>query len=306
MAWSRYLEGMRFVLLVVAVLATHSAARADRADRDPIRLRAGTLAIQGTRYMKDMLALADEIDRRTRGSVQLDWVSDGQLGEETEMAKLVRTKKLDGGGFSETGLVALVPEMSAWGEPGRFYTYDDVDKAIAERDAKVRERFAKEELELVMWADLGFARVFSRDPMKNVGAVLRSSRSDLARPIDGALSSAINSGKLHTWVLPPLYMLAIGNHARYMSNLRYRYIVGALVFSRHAWARLTPAQQATVLEVCREWEPKIRASWRKETERGIAALDKAGVRTQAASEADIAAFVEIAGKPRSMDGVFAK
>jgi TRAP-type C4-dicarboxylate transport system substrate-binding protein len=290
---------MRLVLLVLGLLASSAPARAERADRDPVRLRAGTLAIQGTRYMKDMLALADEIDRRTRGGVQLDWVSDGQLGEEADMAKLVKAKKLDGGGFSETGLVALVPAMAAWGEPGRFHTYDDVDKAIAERDAKLRESFAKADLQLVMWADLGFARVFSRDAMTSLPSVLRSSKSDLSRPIDGALTRAITSGKLRTWAVPPLYMLAIGNQARHMTNLRFRYVVGALVFSRSAWARLTAAQQATVLEVCREWEPKIRASWRKETERGIAALDKAGVKTHAATDADIAAFVELTGSART-------
>lgn len=285
---------MRLVLLVLAVAVLQRSAIAQADSDEPVHLRAGTLAIQGTRYMKDMAALAAEIDRRTRGSVQLDWISDGQLGEEAEMAKLVRAKKLDGGGFSEAGLVALVPEMSAWGTPGRFYTYEDVDKAIAASDAKIRERFAKADLQLVMWADLGFARVFSRDRITSLASVVRS--PDLARPLDGTLTSAINSGTLRTWALPPLYMLAIGNHARYMTNLRYRYVVGALMFSRAAWSRLSPAQQAKVLEVCREWQPKIRASWRKETERGIAALDKAGVKTYVATEADVAAFVEIVGR----------
>jgi|GEM_PF-4369608 len=292
---------MRVALLVLAVAVLQSSAIAQADSDEPVHLRAGTLAIQGTRYMKDMAALAAEIDRRTRGAVQLDWIADGQLGEETEMAKLVRAKKLDGGGFSETGLAALVPEMSVWGEPGRFYTYEDVDKAIAASDAKMRERFAKADLQLVMWADLGFARVFSRDRITNVAGILRTSRADLVRPIDGALSSAINGGTLRTWALPPLYMLAIGNHARFMTNLRYRYVVGALVFTRTAWSRLTPLQQAKVLEVCREWEPKIRASWRKETERGIAALDKAGVKTYVATEADVAAFVELTAAQLSKD-----
>jgi TRAP-type C4-dicarboxylate transport system substrate-binding protein len=284
---------MRNLLLAIAILAS-SQAHAD--PRDPVHLRAGTLAITGSRYMKDMTALAAAIDKRTRGSVQLDWVSDGQLGEERDMAKLVRAKKLDGGGFSETGLVALVPDMASWGEPGRFHTYEDVDKAIADADASLRETFANADLQLVLWADLGFARIFSRDPMPELAAVLRD--GNLAKPIDGELTSAIASGKLHRWALPPLYTLALGNQARFMSNVRYRYIVGALVFSRAAWSRLSPTDQATVLAVCREWESKIRASWRKETERGIAALDKAGVRTYAASEADIAAFVEITAAQR--------
>ena len=241
--------------------------------------------------MEDMNALAAAIARSTRGSVELDWVPDGQSGDERDMAKLVRDGKLDGGGFSETGLVALVPDMARWGKPGRFHTYDDVDKAIADADALFRDRFAQADLQLMMWADLGFARIFSRDAMGDLRALLRD--PTLAAPIDGQLIAAIANGKQRTWALPPLYTLGVANHARTMSNLRYRYIVGALVFSRGAWSRLSPQQQATVSAVCRALEPKFRASWRKDTERAITALTKAGVATQAATDEDIRAFIEL-------------
>lgn len=294
--WPSYPVRMR--ILLVLLVAMHATAHADSRDsRDPVHIRAGTLAIEGSRYMKDMIGLAREIDRRTRGSVKLDWVGDGQLGEETAMAERMREGRLDGGGFSETGLVALAPEMAAWGEPGVFYTYEDVDKATAALDASVRERFAKRDMVFVMWADLGFARVFSRAPLSDFGRALEG--HDLTKPIDGALTKAIANRSLRTWVLPPLYALAIGGSARYTSNVRYRYVVGGLVLTRAAWSKLTPAEQAIVLEVCRDWEPKIRTSWRKETERGIAALAKAGVVTNAATEEDVAAFVAIAASVRA-------
>jgi TRAP-type C4-dicarboxylate transport system substrate-binding protein len=275
---------MRLMCLVLVMVA-HTA----HADVDPVRLRVGTLAVEGTRYMEDMTALAAAIARRTRGAVQLDWVSDGQLGSERDMATLVQGGKLDGGAFSETGLVALVPSMAAWGKPGRFNSYDEVDKAIAGAGV---ERFAEAKLQFVMWADLGFARIFSRDPIGALATLLHDPA--LTAPFDGQLVAAIANGKARTWALPPLYTLGVANHARYMSNLRYRYIVGALVLSRDAWSRLSAEQQAAVLAVCRTWEPKLRASWRKETERAIAALDKAGVATTAATADDIRAFRELA------------
>ena len=42
----------------------------------------------------------------SKGEVVIDWVSDGRLGDERAMATLVATGKLDGGGFSATGLEA--------------------------------------------------------------------------------------------------------------------------------------------------------------------------------------------------------
>lgn len=280
---------MRAVIAVAVVGVLCGRAIAD--GRDPVTLKLGTLAIDGSRYMKDILALGAEIERRTRGDVKLSWSSGGQLGEETQMAALIARGKLDGGGFSETGLVALVPEMASWGAPGLFRDTADVDRATAALDDKVRALFAAQKLEFVMWADLGFAHVFSVEPAKTLAAAVDAAAPWLAAPLDGKLVEAIATGTARAWAVPPLYQLAIpASKARFMTNLRYRYVVGGLVLSRAAWAKLSPDDRAIVAKTCREWEPKLRASWRKETERGLAALAKAGVVNQSAPEAQVAAF----------------
>lgn len=291
--------GVRFIGLALLAVFSLRGSHAAADPRDPVRLRVGTQAIDGSRYMKDILALGKEIEKRSRGSLQLDWVSGGQLGDDAAMADLIARGKLDGGGLSEAGLLALVPEMSVWRSPGLFRTYEDVDHATAAVDSTVRELFAKRDLTFAMWADLGFSKVFSTEPITSVPEVLRKAEPWIGMPLDGKLSEAITSGRARAWAMPPLYMLAIGiSKVRSMSNLRYRYVIGGLVFSRAAWSRLTSAEQKIVLDVCREREPRIRASWRKETERGIAALHKSGVTISAASDADLAAFAEVAAKSR--------
>src|SRR5687767_5148991 len=149
----------RFIGSVVLAVLSLRVTRAAADSREPLRLRVGTQAIDGSRYMKDILALGKEIEKRTRGSVQLDWVSGGQLGDEVAMADLITRGKLDGGGFSETGLLALVPEMSVWSTPGLFRRYEEVDRATAALDSTVRDLFATRGLSFVMWADLGFSQV---------------------------------------------------------------------------------------------------------------------------------------------------
>jgi TRAP-type C4-dicarboxylate transport system substrate-binding protein len=283
------------LLAVLSVRAVPAAAD----PRDPVRLRVGTQAIDGSRYMKDIVALGTEIEKRTRGSVQLDWVSGGRLGDDAAMADLIARGTLDGGGLSDAGLLALVPEMSVWSSPGLFRSYEEVDRATAAVDATVRDLFAKRGLTFAMWADLGFSQVFSSQQITSVHDVLQQAAPWLAMPLDGTLTEAILSGRAHAWAMPPLYMLAIGStKARSMSSLRYRYVIGGLVFSGAAWSKLTAAEQKIVLEVCRERAPRIRASWRKETERGVAALRKSGVMLRAASEVEVANFAESASKTR--------
>jgi TRAP-type C4-dicarboxylate transport system substrate-binding protein len=60
-----------------------------------------------------------------------------------------------------------------------------------------------------------------------------------------------------------------------------------------------PRIQATVLEVCREWEPRLRESWRRATERGIAALVKTGTRILPVSDAELATFTEVSARSRT-------
>ncbi len=288
--------GLVGVVVFAFVTVDPSPTRAEpREPKDPVRLRLGTQAIDGSRYMKDILALGKEIEKRTRGAVQLDWVSGGQLGDEAAMAKLIADGRLDGGGLSETGLTALVPEMAAWRSPGLFRTYDEVDRATTALDSTVRDQFTQRGLTFAMWADLGFSQVFSTRPITSLREVLELAAPWITRPLDGALTEAITSGSARAWTMPALYMLAIGStKATAMTDLRYRYVVGGLVFSQAAWSRLSSAEQTTVLEVCHEREARIRASWRKETERGLASLQRSGVALHTASAAELVAFAEAA------------
>jgi TRAP-type C4-dicarboxylate transport system substrate-binding protein len=267
---------------------------------EPVTLRLGTLAIDGSRYMKDVLALSREIEERTRGAVRLDWVSDGRLGDERAMADLITAGKLDGGGFSETGLTALVPDMAVWRYPGLFRTYDEVDRATAALAPEVQARFAGRDLVFVMWADLGFSQVFSTEGTARLPDLLARAAPWITMPLDRKLIDEITGGRARAWTLPPLYVLAIGQaRVRAMSALRYRYVVGGLVVSRAAWSRMRPEDQATLREVCLAWEPRLRASWRRETERGIAALQKAGTRLLPVSDAELATFAEDAARIRA-------
>ena len=283
---------------VLAILVAPAAAD----DNEPVHLRVGTLAIEGSRYMTDMRALGADVERRTKGAVVIDWVSGGQLGEEAAMADLVVHGKLDGGAFSATGLVVLVPELSAFASPGLFNNTDEVDRATTAVTPAVRELFATRALTFAMWADLGFAHVFAAEPFASLAGALAAGAPQLGWPLDGKLTEAITSGQARAWVVPPLYMLAMaGAKARTMSNLRHHYVVGGLVFAGRAWARIPPRDQAKLRDACAAWEPKLRARWRKETDRGLAALQKAGVTMQAATIDEARSFVADAAKQRAIE-----
>lgn len=285
---------MRFVLAVLVVIG-FQPARADKATDEPVTLRLGTLAIEGSRYMTDIAAFSAELEKRAR--ISITWSSSGQLGDEAAMVAQIESGKLDGAGLSETGLIAAVPEMAVWRYPGMFRDASEVDRATSAQGARVRERFAKRGLVFAMWADLGFAHVFASERAATLHDMLGRASPWITQPLDATLFESVASGKARAWAMPPLYVLAIGKvHAKEMSRLPYRYVVGGLVLSRAAWGRLDARQQKLVREICRTWEPKLRARWRAESERGVTALEKLGVRVHAVSERELETFLGAAAK----------
>ncbi|MEO8701252.1 MAG: TRAP transporter substrate-binding protein DctP [Kofleriaceae bacterium] len=283
---------MRSLLVIALVAGVPGNVCADR-----VTLRAGTLAVDGSRYMQDMQALAKEIRTRTHGAVRIEWMSGGQLGDEVAMADQLKRGTLDAAGLSETGLVALVPEMTVWRYPGLLRSYAEVDRATAALGPSVRDQFAKRDLVFVMWADLGFSQIFSTEPITTLRDLLRAATPWIAMPLDGKLTAAIAGGKARAWALPPLYMLAIGGaKPRYVADLKYRYVVGGLVMTAAGWAKLAVADQAIVGEVCRDFEPRLRASWRRESDRGLAALAKSGVTVHVVPTAERAGFADASAK----------
>ena len=285
--------GMRIALAVLVVLA--GPARADKVRDESVTLRFGTLAIDGSRYMTDIAAFSAELEKRAK--ISITWASSGQLGDEAAMFEQIESGKLDGAGFSETGLIAAVPEMAVWRYPGMFRDASEVDRATAAQTGRVREQFAKRGLVFAMWADLGFANVFSSERAATLHEMLGRASPWITRPLDATLFEPVASGKARAWAMPPLYVLAIGKvHAKEMSRLPYRYVVGGLVVSRAAWDRLDARQQTVFREVCKTWEPRLRSRWRAETERGVTALEKLGVRVHAVSERELDSFFGAAAK----------
>src|SRR5258705_9644229 len=174
---------------------------------EPVTLRVGTQAIDGSRYMVDIRALGKKLEERTRGRVQLEWIANGQLGDEPAMADLIAHDKLDGGGFSETGLTAIVPEMAVWALPGLFESYDEVDRATAALDATIRDRFARRDMVFLLWADLGFSYVFATQPFTSLRDVLVKGTPWIPMPLTHKVTDAIVHDGARAWTLPPLYML---------------------------------------------------------------------------------------------------
>lgn len=294
----------------IAVVALLVALAPARAGAETV-LRLGTVAPEGSRPMKDLRAMTDEIERRSRGEIRIKWFSGGRLGDERAMAGLLgsETGTLDGAAFTDIGLGTLVPEMRFWHFPGLFRDMDEVDFI----EQRYREDFVRwfeaRGLVLVAWGDVGWIHFIADTPIRSFDDLRRRRAwfwaddrvaSEAAQFLGltihssslGELVAQLREGKIDAWCYPPLAIIAWGiqGYARYVSELRWRFMVGALVIRKDVFEALPPDQQAIVLAVGRKWEPRLLKTWRAENEKALAAMIRQGTRLVKVGSEDQEAF----------------
>src|SRR5690606_9355169 len=112
---------------IAGVLATLSAAvavfglpeRSANAD-DPILMKIGTVAPEGTPWEKQLSDVKKHIERETQGKVKVKTFMGGSLGGEKQLVRRVAQNTLQAFGGSTAALGSIVPEMDIFEAPYLF------------------------------------------------------------------------------------------------------------------------------------------------------------------------------------------
>lgn len=287
-------------------------------------VRLGTVAPEGSRYVKDIRALAEEIERLTGGEVRFKIFAGGRLGDEKAMMTTMMDPggKLDAIAGTAIGITYAVPEMRAWIFPGLFQDYSEVDFL----EQRYREEFAgyfeKNGLVLVAIGDTGFNKIYCDEPITTYEALKKHrlwlwADDETVIAAVGLLGIATDATSLadlvtmlakkqiDAWVFPPMAVLAWGiqGHVKYMSDMPFNFLSGAIALRKDVFDALAPDQQRAVLSIGRKWEARVMKSWRAEQQKAEKAMVKQGSRVMEWPQAERETFFKETSKAR---GAYAK
>ena len=306
----KFLLAARGAALVALALVLPAAAAEAR-----VNLRLATVAPRGSAYHLILDKMAAEIGRETGGEVRIRIIAGGAAGDETAMISKMRIGQVQMAAVSNIGLAELDPSAWTLSIPMVFRDYPEWDHVRESMNPAIAETLQGHGFQVIAWADVGWLHFFASDPihsledlqgLKLAGAsndqtvldLLRWSGFDPVQISSVELVSGFQTGLIEAVPMP--IVLAEGSQiyrsAKFMNDLPWAPLQGAIIVHEHGWERLDASQQEVVLRKSNEAAVSFRETNREQERKSLAAMKSRGRAVIEASSAFESAWMETAEK----------
>jgi TRAP-type C4-dicarboxylate transport system substrate-binding protein len=177
-----------------------------------------------------------------------------------------------------------------------FENWDELDYVRDRMKAGLEAEMLEREFVLVGWGDVGFAHLFSNEPVVNpsdLGKVkMWSWQSDpiaqqfvrdcggnpVPLPLPDVMPS-LETGLVNAYVNSPLGAIALRwfTKVKYMTKKHNAVAIGATVLSKSAWESLTPDEQKIFREVSDKWSKILTKKVRLDNDKSYELLTSQGI-----------------------------
>jgi TRAP-type C4-dicarboxylate transport system substrate-binding protein len=249
------------VVLIASLLLVAPPAEAG----EPIVLRVGTSAPDGTGWAREFHAFARYVEAEARGALRIKLYLNSVAGDELEMGERVRKGQLDGVASGQLLCQALAPSLRVLRIPGVFQSRDEARDVITHLASVIDAETASRGFVVLGAAGLGPDVLFTRTPVRSLAdarklklwrwdgddvgiALSRAMGLDIVPTPLGDARRAYDEGALDGFVAAPSAALAFqwSAAASYVTDLHSGYVYGCLVFGERQFQRLPSELQAAL------------------------------------------------------------
>lgn len=265
----------------------------------PVVLKMGTLAPQGSSWMKVAEKWSDIIKKETGGMVKIMWYPGGIMGDDPDMVRKMFLGQLHGGGLTGMGLGKISPELSVLYLPFLFENYDEVDVTLRTLGSRFEEILIKKGFVLLGWSEMGFIYLFSKkeirrfedikgvkmwiwagDPVANaVSEELSDVLFSYSFPVPEVLTG-LKAGLVDTFYSSPLATVALQWHTEvnFVIDVPFAYGNGAVVIRKGFFETIPAELRGIVLDGFRNMTEEMVAITREENRIAFEEIIRHGVK----------------------------
>jgi TRAP-type C4-dicarboxylate transport system substrate-binding protein len=260
-------------------------------------IKLGTLAPEGSSWMKTFNTLNTEVMKKTENKVQFRIYPGGVLGDEMDMLRKLKIGQIQGVALTSAGLSTLFKEMDVLQIPFLFQTYEEVDTVLKKMDSFFRKGFEDNGYILLGWFDAGFVYLMSTLPISSVADLKKAKvwiweESPMSKAIfDEAGVKAIplsvpdvlvglQTGLVDVVYAPPTGAIFLQwfTKIKYMTDVPLLYLAGGVVFKKDIFKQIPQPFQSLVLESFQTHLEQLKMITRTENREAVKVMMKHGVK----------------------------
>jgi TRAP-type C4-dicarboxylate transport system substrate-binding protein len=157
--------------LLALALAAH-AALATSAAADPLTLRFGAMAPDGSSLAREMRAFGRQVEAITDGRVRVRWHFGAIAGDETRMLERLKRDQLDGAAGAAL-CIDVAPSLRLLRVVGLVQNRAELAELLSRLAPVAAAEARRNGLELISLAPFGIDVLFSREPIRDLDALKR-------------------------------------------------------------------------------------------------------------------------------------
>lgn len=244
--------------------------------------KVATIAPEGSVWTKRFRNFMAEVDEQSKGEVKFKIYPGGIMGDDRAMYRKMRVGQLHGGGFTMTGIGAVVPEFRVMGIPFLFHSYEETDYVRIGLLPFFKKAFRDKGLELVAMTEVGFVYSMSTKPIITLDAFRKTKIwapegdplsaaylktldiTPLPLAIPDVLTS-LQTGMLET-VFNSLYgtiVLQWFTKTKFISDIPFGYAYGGFLLDLKKFSKLPASHQQLIKETAQKHFNLLRTDTRK-------------------------------------------
>ena len=285
--------------LVVLTGILESSASVSAASKQKVNL--GTLAPRGSIYHQTLQAMGEQWREEAGVKIQLNIHTDGRLGGEADMVRLMRNGSLQAGLLTAVGLSDIEPGVTGLQSfPMAFRSLEEVDYINTQLSPMLEARLAKKGFVVLFWLDAGWVRFFSCEPMLSPDDLramkvfvwagnpdqVNLMREAKFKPValeTADIGSGLRTGLIDVAPLPPIFACAtqVCRAAPHMLELNWAPLIGAAIIRKDTWESLPASAREVMLRAAEEAGAKLKARSREESNEAVKAMRDRGLTVHA-------------------------
>lgn len=299
-AQQRFLTPLSWVLALLVLATTAYQAQA-------IELKVASVAPDGSSWMREMRAGADEIRDRTEGRVVMKFYPGGVMGNDRQVLRKIRIGQLHGGAFAGGGLAARYAAINLYSIPLLFRSLDEVDYVRERMDSKLQAGLEAAGFITFGFVEGGFAHMMANEPIGRVEDMRRrkvwipegDQVSFLALEALGLspvalmptdVLTGLQTGLLDVVAASPVVALVLQWHTtvKYMIDLPIAYSIGIFALDARIFGRLSADDQQTIRVVMSDINRSLDAQARTDNQQAREVMEGFGIEFVSVDSVDVA------------------